>query len=192
MLTIDYFSGWWEVDRFYNTTTTAVIRDLKSHFARWGIPSTIVSDNGPQYAADKFHEFTAEWDIEHCTSAPGHANANGKAESGVKAAKHMMEKCKRSHTDPIRGDAGDTQHTYARSRQQPSSAHSKQTHEDHVTDYSDSPGPRGELHQDYDRLKLQHSQAMQAYHYNRGEKDLPVLEEGDSGRMKPFRLGQKT
>ena len=34
---------------------------------------------------------------------------------------------------PIHGDAGDTQHTYARSRQQPSTAHSKQTHEDHVT-----------------------------------------------------------
>ena len=60
LLTIDYFSGWWEVDRLYNTTTTAVIRALKSHFARWGIPSAIVSDNGPQYTADKFREFTAE------------------------------------------------------------------------------------------------------------------------------------
>ena len=49
-----------------------------------------------------------------------------------------------------------------------------------------------ELHQDYDRLKLKHSQAMQAYHYNRGAKDLPVLEEGDTVQMKPFRLGQKT
>ena len=78
-----------------------MIRALKSHFARWGIPSTIVSDNGPQYTADKFRGFTAEWDIEHCTSAPGHANENGKAKSGVKAAKHMMEKCKRSHTDPF-------------------------------------------------------------------------------------------
>ena len=33
---------------------------------------------------------------------------------------------------------------------------------------------------------------MQAYPYNRGAKDLPVLEEGDTVRMKPFRLGQKT
>ena len=73
-----------------------------------------------------------------------------------------------------------------------STAHIKQTHEHHVTDYSDSPGPRAELHQGYDRLKLKHSQAMQAYHYNREAKDLPVLEEGDSGRIKPFRLGQKT
>ena len=127
------------------------------------------------------------------TSAPGHANANGKAESGVKAAKHMMEKCKRSHTDPFMAmlEIRNTP-TQGAARQQPSTAHIKQTHEDHVTGYSDSPGPRAELHNDYDRLKLQHSQAMQAYHYNRGAKDLHVLEEGDSVRMKPFRLGQKT
>ena len=31
------------------------------------------------------------------------------------------------------------------------------------------------LHCDYDRLKLKHSQAMLAYHYNRGAKDLHVL-----------------
>ena len=28
-------------------------------------------------------------------------SANGKAESGVKAAKHLMEVCKRSQTDPF-------------------------------------------------------------------------------------------
>ena len=33
---------------------------------------------------------------------------------------------------------------------------------------------------------------MQAYHYNRGGKDSSVLEEGDSVRMKPIRLGQNT
>ena len=91
MLTIDYFRGWWEVDRLNDTTTTAVIRVMKAHFGRWGIPSTLISDNGPQFTAAQFQTFLSEWEIQHPTNAPGHASANGKAESGVKAAKQMME-----------------------------------------------------------------------------------------------------
>ena len=101
LLTIDYFSGWWEVDQLNDTTATAVIRVLKAHFGRWGIPSTLISDNGPQFTAAQFQTFLSEWEIHHHTSAPGHPNANGKAESGVKAAKQMMEQCKRSNTDPF-------------------------------------------------------------------------------------------
>ena len=70
-----------------------MIHVLKSHFARLGNPSTIVSDNGPHYNAEKFREFNAKWDIEHWTCA------NGKVESSVKAAKHRMEECKRRQTD---------------------------------------------------------------------------------------------
>ena len=95
-----------EADILYNTTPTAMIHVLKSHFARWGYPSTILSENGPQYTADKFREFTAKWDTEHSTDAPGHANANGKAESSVKAAKHRMEECKRRQTDQFMATAG--------------------------------------------------------------------------------------
>ena len=91
LLTIDYFSGWWEVDRLNDTTATAVIRVLKAYFGRWEIPSTLISDNEPQFTAAKFQTFLSEWEIQHHSSAPGHPNANGKAESGVKAAKQMME-----------------------------------------------------------------------------------------------------
>ena len=80
-----------EADILYNTTTTAMIHALNSHFARWGNLSTIVSDNGSQYTADKFREFTAKWDPEHWTSAPGHGNASGKTEScqAQRSATHL-------------------------------------------------------------------------------------------------------
>ena len=100
-MTIDYFNGWWEVDRLNDTTTTTVIRVLKAHFGSWGIPSTPISDNEPQFTAAQFQTFLSGWEIQHHTSAPGHPNANGKAESGVEAAKQIMEKCKRSHADPL-------------------------------------------------------------------------------------------
>ena len=42
---VDYTSNFWEVDRMNSTTTTSVIKQLKSHFARFGIPFVVVSDN---------------------------------------------------------------------------------------------------------------------------------------------------
>ena len=63
LLTIDYFSGWWEVDRLNDTTAIAVIRVLKAHFGRWGISSTLISDNGPQFTAAQFQMFLSEWGI---------------------------------------------------------------------------------------------------------------------------------
>ena len=97
----NYTSNFWEVDRM-DTTTTSVIKQLKSHLARFGIPSMIVGDNGPQYLSEEFRKFAAKWDFEHqtSTSAPVHQNANGKAETAVKAANLMFSKCKKSQTDP--------------------------------------------------------------------------------------------
>ena len=97
---VDYTSNFWEVDRMNSTTTTSVIKQLKSHFARFGIPSVVVSYNGPQYVSEEFCTFAAKWDFEHQTSALGHQNANRKTEAAVKAAKLMVRKCKKSQTDP--------------------------------------------------------------------------------------------
>ena len=77
---VDYTSNFWEVDRMNSTTKTSVFKQLKSHFARFGIPYVIVSDNGPQYVSEEFRTFAAKWDFEHQTSAPGHQNTNGKAD----------------------------------------------------------------------------------------------------------------
>ena len=57
LITVDYFSNWWEIDRLFGVPgnnaklagASAVIRALKLHFARFGIPSVVVSDNGPQF-----------------------------------------------------------------------------------------------------------------------------------------------
>ena len=34
-----------------STTTAAIVRKLKGHFARYGIPLVLVSDNGPQFSS---------------------------------------------------------------------------------------------------------------------------------------------
>ena len=57
LVTIDYYSNFWEVDRLPNTKASTTILKLKSHFARYGIPDQVISDNGPQFTADEFAEF---------------------------------------------------------------------------------------------------------------------------------------
>ena len=99
LVTVDYFSGFYEIDMLHSTTSNAVIRKLKEHFTRYGICSKLISDNGLQFSSDEFERFVQKWEFEHRTSSPGHPNANGKAESAVKAAKSLMRKCKLDGTD---------------------------------------------------------------------------------------------
>ena len=43
----DYYSNFIEVARLNNVTSRAIIRELKAIFARFGVPDTLVTDNGP-------------------------------------------------------------------------------------------------------------------------------------------------
>ena len=99
LVTVDYHSDYWEVDRLHTTTTAAVVKRLKVHFSRFGRPDIIVSDNGPQLVSDEFQKFASEWEFDHVTSSPFHSASNGKAESAVKIAKKLIKKTERDGTD---------------------------------------------------------------------------------------------
>ena len=100
LVTVDYYSDFFEIDYLHNQTAKEVIHKLKAHFARHGIPETVTSDNGPCYDSHEFTEFAEDYGFEHVTSSPGYPQANGKAESAVKSAKTLMKKAKESKTDP--------------------------------------------------------------------------------------------
>ena len=100
LITVDYYSNFWEVDLLPSTESTMVINKLKNHFARYGIPDTIVSDGGPQYVSHEFAKFCKSWDIIHVTSSPYNSKANGKTESAVKTCKQIMRKSKDACSDP--------------------------------------------------------------------------------------------
>lgn len=99
LVTIDYYTNFIEADYLSTTTTTQVITKLKSHFARFGIPTQLVSDCGPQFTADEFKNFVTTWGISHKTSSPGHHQSNGKAESAVKVMKTLMYKTMADRSD---------------------------------------------------------------------------------------------
>lgn len=100
LVTIDYYSNFWEVERLPNTKASTTILKLKSHFARYGIPHQAMSDNGLHFTSDEFVNFSKTWNFEHLTSGPGNSNANGKAEFRVKTAKRILKKSIRAGTDP--------------------------------------------------------------------------------------------
>ena len=70
-----------------------VIKVMKDVFARHGIPTEVVSDNGSQYKSQLFKNFAKEWDFHHDPSSPRFPQSNGLAEASVKTVKSMMKKC---------------------------------------------------------------------------------------------------
>ena len=92
LITVDFYSDYWEVDRMEDTTSQTVINYTKKQFARHGIPQRIVTDNGPQFVSAEYRKFTRDWDIDHVTSSPRHSQSNGKAESAVKIVKSLIQK----------------------------------------------------------------------------------------------------
>ena len=99
LVTVDYFSNFWELDRLESTKSTEVIRKFKAHCARYGSPCQLVTDNAQQFTSVEFRRFTKEWDIEHLTSSPHYPKSNGMAESAVKTAKRILRKAKENDED---------------------------------------------------------------------------------------------
>ena len=73
---------------------------LKELFSKHGIPETLRSDNGPQFANHMFAEFAKEWNFDHNTSSPRNPRSNGQAEAAVKIVKGLLSKAKYSGQDP--------------------------------------------------------------------------------------------
>ena len=87
---IDYYSNVWEVNRLEDTKASTRIQKIKAHFAQNGIADALISDNGRQFVSERFGKFAQIWGFERRVSSPGHQQANGKAESAVKAAKKLI------------------------------------------------------------------------------------------------------
>ncbi|XP_042072601.1 uncharacterized protein LOC106632647 [Haplochromis burtoni] len=83
LITVDYYSNFWEIDYLPDTKSNTVIRKLKAHFAHQGSPNIVFSDNGPQYSSTEFANFSRKWEFRHHTSSPGYPQSNGKAEYQV-------------------------------------------------------------------------------------------------------------
>ena len=90
-MTVDYFSGFFEIDRLYDLKASTVIMKLYALMARYGIPDEVVSDSGSLCKSREFKAFVKEYGCKHMKKRPYHHQSNGKVESAVKKAKKIVK-----------------------------------------------------------------------------------------------------
>ncbi|UYV79312.1 hypothetical protein LAZ67_17002102 [Cordylochernes scorpioides] len=83
LITVDYYSSFWELDILEHTTSESIIECY----------------NGPQFISREFQKFLKTWKVVQITSSPYHSQSNGKAESAVKSAKMLVKKAKHEQED---------------------------------------------------------------------------------------------
>ena len=54
---VDKFSKWIEAEAVTSTTTAHAIKFLQSIFVRFGVPYSIITDNGPQFTSELFKDY---------------------------------------------------------------------------------------------------------------------------------------
>ena len=92
ILVVDLFSHFPVLRQLSGESTKLVLNALKGIFSNFGIPETIISDNGPCYKSQEFNIFCSRFDIKHVTSSAYNHQANAITERSIQTVKHLMNK----------------------------------------------------------------------------------------------------
>jgi hypothetical protein len=93
IVAIDYFTKWVEAEPLAKITEANTSKFLwKNVICRFGIPYSIVSDNGKQFDNRKVRDLCEELGIKKHFSTPHHPQANGQVEAVNKTIKHILKK----------------------------------------------------------------------------------------------------
>ena len=93
LVTTDYFSKWIKVDSFASIKDRDVTRFIwKNIVYQFGIPRSIVFDNGPQFDSRVYQDFCQELKIRNLYSTPRYPKSNGQAEASNKTLLTALKK----------------------------------------------------------------------------------------------------
>ena len=76
------------------TSTLAVVRELKTMFARFSISEILMTDNGSQFSSNEFQVLARGWSFNYDNTSPRYSQSNGKVENAVRTTNRLFEKCK--------------------------------------------------------------------------------------------------
>jgi len=94
IVAVDYFTKWIEAKPLTTITAQQVQQFIwKDIVCRYGVPHTIITDNGRQFIDKELAKFYTGLDIKHITSFVEHLQTNGQAEAANKVI--LMELRKR-------------------------------------------------------------------------------------------------
>ena len=94
LVVVDAHSKWPEVIPTKTSTSAKTIMILRNMFARFGLPSQLVSDNATTFTSEEFQNFLKINGVKHITSAPYHPSTNGLAERFVQSFKAALKSAK--------------------------------------------------------------------------------------------------
>ena len=69
-----------------------MLRYLRDLFSTEGVPSVVMTDNGPPFNGEEFKHFAREFDFKHQTSSPHFHQSNGFIKAMVKKVKATYKK----------------------------------------------------------------------------------------------------
>ena len=89
---MDAYTKWVEVHVRNSSTSEATVDRLRMTFASFGIPDTVILDNGTNFVSEVFQTFLSRNGVKHLKVAPKHPASNGLAERMVQSVKEGISK----------------------------------------------------------------------------------------------------
>jgi transposase InsO family protein len=80
LVAIDKFFKWIEAVPVTNQEATMVVRFFESITCRYGVPNSIITDNGTNFTSGEFQEFVKELGIKIKYASVAHPKSNGQVE----------------------------------------------------------------------------------------------------------------
>ena len=80
LVAVDYYSRWMEAILLKKTDTHHVVKSVEAIFRTHGLPESLRSDNGPQFASEQFETFLKYLGIQHKKGVPYWPQSNGEVE----------------------------------------------------------------------------------------------------------------
>ncbi|GBM94431.1 Uncharacterized protein K02A2.6 [Araneus ventricosus] len=97
---VDYYSKFIEVQLISSLQATVVIPDIKSIFARHGIPFELISDGGSPFNSRDFECFAKSWKFKHLKVSDRYPKSNGQVERTIQTVKQIFRKTLADSKDP--------------------------------------------------------------------------------------------
>ena len=88
----DYFSKYPLVEQLDSMSSKTVAQKTMRIFSMFGIPNTMISDNGPQFIGKEYQELMNMHGISHITSSPHHPQGHGFIERMIRTVKSFFHK----------------------------------------------------------------------------------------------------
>ena len=88
------------IRKVHHTTVGTITKILKQVFSEYGVPQTVMTDNGPPFSSKKFAAFANQYHFDHIMSSPCYLQSTGFIERMVQTAKQSMRKCAAARHDP--------------------------------------------------------------------------------------------